>query len=431
MIHLSYSSCIKLIFCIIILFTLSLFNIQHVKAEISVPDNDPKTDSVPYSTCWRGDSNCPSCNSTSASENWISYMPMIAPSRFKWNLLKAKGQILRYFYDLKWWIPQVAMHISLNYFCCHTKEEKKKMISIMKNVEWEPIQVRMTDFGCNVNDDESTVYLHTLPDEPSQQKLNRLMKQFETAIESAGIDINFDRTQAFHTSVAWVSPSFPTDDVIQKINRKIPEFGTVELCWVLMFPHVLVAKGASKDSKKKFSRKAILDHPQLSSVRPSAHHRDEIKMGPSTSKLTLDASSNVDLDDENSQPDLVETLSEPITIIPSSENGSLIEHEFLHDEESIHNILQFSLDTNQQQGHVERINSSQLSGLLTNNAYVFEADSVIVVWLGDNASAFIRQAAVHTAIEMDQPLHIPLEEGNEPKGFWSWMKRNFFEVNFY
>lgn len=53
-------------------------------------------------------------------------------------------------------------------------------------------------FGCNLDHDGVTIYLHSLPDWDSQDKLFAFVENIQKAIEAAGVPINTPRQQTFH-----------------------------------------------------------------------------------------------------------------------------------------------------------------------------------------------------------------------------------------
>ena len=59
--------------------------------------------------------------------------------------------------------PIFGLHTSLFYFCCHTTEEKSGIKNALHNMEWDSFQVSYDSFACNLDHNNSTVYLHALP----------------------------------------------------------------------------------------------------------------------------------------------------------------------------------------------------------------------------------------------------------------------------
>lgn len=63
--------------------------------------------------------------------------------------------------------PWFGLHTSLFYFCCHTQAEKSGIMDALRtNVTWwkhAPRSIRYDTFGCNLDHNNETIYLHAMP----------------------------------------------------------------------------------------------------------------------------------------------------------------------------------------------------------------------------------------------------------------------------
>jgi 2'-5' RNA ligase len=108
--------------------------------------------------------------------------------------------------------PATSLHTSLFYFCCHTPEEKDEIKNVLHNMSWRAFSVNYDSFACNLDHDNSTIYLHGLP--TNQTGLFDLASNIEATVEAAGIPINHPRKSLFHMTLARVGYDYPVDDVV-------------------------------------------------------------------------------------------------------------------------------------------------------------------------------------------------------------------------
>lgn len=123
-------------------------------------------------------------------------------------------------------------------FCCYSVQQRKTIVSVIQSYKWAPMNITYSAFGCNVDHDGKTVYIHAQPDQKGQNSLLSLVQGIEKAIQMAGVPIPNPRVQAFHSTLARVSPQFPSDQLVQAMTGK--NFGTVDINWFLMEPYIHV-----------------------------------------------------------------------------------------------------------------------------------------------------------------------------------------------
>ena len=123
--------------------------------------------------------------------------------------------------------PFTGLHTTMYYFCCHTKEDKKTITSALHDMKWEPFKISYDSFACNLDHDNSTVYLHALPSD--QSKLFNWARTVEAAVKAKGIDIP-KRETLYHMTLARVGYDYPTDSVVQYFldNKDDWDFGTLD-----------------------------------------------------------------------------------------------------------------------------------------------------------------------------------------------------------
>ena len=64
--------------------------------------------------------------------------------------------------------PATGLHTSLFYFCCHTLSETAQLGAALEAMQWNSFEVVYDTFGCNLDHDNKTVYLHGMPSNQTQ-----------------------------------------------------------------------------------------------------------------------------------------------------------------------------------------------------------------------------------------------------------------------
>ena len=125
--------------------------------------------------------------------------------------------------------PWVGLHTSLFYFCCHTIQEKEGIKQALKDMPWESFDIHYNSFACNVDHNNKTVYLHSLP--RNQANLFAFAAQIEETVVAANFTVNHPRKSKFHMTLARVNHSFPTDQTVRYFLNHTSEwdFGTLKM----------------------------------------------------------------------------------------------------------------------------------------------------------------------------------------------------------
>lgn len=98
-------------------------------------------------------------------------------------------------------------HITLNYLCCHTAEERQTIIRVIDELEWEPIPVTVAGTGCNKAPTDQWAWIWGEADAASEAALLGLVRRIEDAIEAEGITVN-RRVQTMHATLGTVRAEF-------------------------------------------------------------------------------------------------------------------------------------------------------------------------------------------------------------------------------
>lgn len=124
-----------------------------------------------------------------------------------------------------------ALHISLNYFCCYTREEKAKIRAALSAIHWRPINVtfdraewRIDNNGSPADHYSVCVFL----DEASNERMLTWVAEVEAAVTTAGVPIHVTRTaqEPFHSTLAVVNgTTFPLEAALAAINQLVPPEG--------------------------------------------------------------------------------------------------------------------------------------------------------------------------------------------------------------
>ncbi|KAJ6249914.1 hypothetical protein M0813_16597 [Anaeramoeba flamelloides] len=204
----------------------------------------------PYSQCWKGDSDCTGCP-TNSSINFTSLFFLSEIFGFDNYQLKKINRTIDYANSTKqlpeiiYFDPPFFFHSSFLYHCCHTEEEKKIMLKVYQKVEWESFYVNFTHTHCNVDHTGDVIYIASIPDQKSQNKLFELAALFQNAIEKAGIKINHPRVQEFHSTIARVKPTFTTNKCIDLLNSQ-PTWIQIKIQFFLVSDLVIQASDFPK-----------------------------------------------------------------------------------------------------------------------------------------------------------------------------------------
>jgi hypothetical protein len=133
--------------------------------------------------------------------------------------------------------PEAGLHTSLFYFCCHSSAEVRRMKAALQAMNWTSFIINYDNFGCNLDHDGTTVYLHALPQ--NQTELFAWAALVEATLAAADIPVNHPRASLFHMTLARVTPTYPTDSIVQRLNHT--HFGSHRLCSFLFDDLVIKA----------------------------------------------------------------------------------------------------------------------------------------------------------------------------------------------
>jgi len=157
-----------------------------------------------FDSCYRGDQDCPPCPDTSHNLNFTSILFL---SIFPQMINAAKqAQLLINQTDSQNVISLerlFGLHTSLNYFCCHSQSEKETIVQVLRKFQWTPKILTYDVFGCNLDHDGVTIYLHAQPNSVGQRTLFTMIREIEQAIENAG---KFSFCCQSHSQTIWLSP---------------------------------------------------------------------------------------------------------------------------------------------------------------------------------------------------------------------------------
>jgi hypothetical protein len=129
----------------IVLLLLLLFCLSIVDGLRSAISNNTKS-------CYQQDEDCPVCPS-GRNESFTSLWIMSNHVKFMYHTRQAEQLIKKV--DSKNIIrleSLLGLHVSLNYFCCHSKQEKDQILSLLKGYQWSNIgPFSFQKYHCNVD----------------------------------------------------------------------------------------------------------------------------------------------------------------------------------------------------------------------------------------------------------------------------------------
>eukprot|EP00933_Yihiella_yeosuensis_P027691 TRINITY_DN2158_c0_g4_i1.p1 TRINITY_DN2158_c0_g4~~TRINITY_DN2158_c0_g4_i1.p1 ORF type:complete len:283 (-),score=55.40 TRINITY_DN2158_c0_g4_i1:55-801(-) len=214
-------------------------------------------------SCEKRDGDCPaSCvdagfNGTNSFTALLHVSP--APFRMIEKVEKAESAIRKAGHVQSTDNPIFALHTSLFYFCCYTKEEQEDIEKALHTMKWSPITVNYNDVACNLDHNNKTVYIHALP--TVQDNLFALSRKIEDTVASTGAHIE-RRETLFHMTFARVPPSYPTDDVVRKLSKEYQPkggFGSVTFNKFNIGMKWFHASGASSDDRAESASNSTIE----------------------------------------------------------------------------------------------------------------------------------------------------------------------------
>lgn len=122
--------------------------------------------------------------------------------------------------------PQTGLHTSLFYFCCHTAGEIARMKTAFQQMRWNSFIINYDFFGCNLDHDNKTVYLHSLP--RNQTDLFSWASHVEKTLRDFNVTVHHPRKSLFHMTLARVDPTYPVETAVRNLSTDF--FGSHQLC---------------------------------------------------------------------------------------------------------------------------------------------------------------------------------------------------------
>jgi len=121
----------------------------------------------------------------------------------------------------------IELHTSVNYFCCLTQEQLKKLADVLEAVNWSAFNISFDVAACNTNGDPwnlGGISFVVFLDLASQKAMGQLASAVEAAALAAGIPIYRTRQEQEpqHSTLGTVDLQYPVDSVVSTINSKIP-----------------------------------------------------------------------------------------------------------------------------------------------------------------------------------------------------------------
>jgi hypothetical protein len=144
--------------------------------------------------------------------------------------MKAAGDVVQgYDSELE---PEAGtkVHVSFEYFCCQTDDEKEVILDVLSGTEWEPQSIKFDKVETRIDSLESdgTTVKHysicVFLDSESNEKMMTWVGQIEDAIEDRGVKLKKRRRQQepYHSTLVVVDGrSFPVEDAMRRINNLI------------------------------------------------------------------------------------------------------------------------------------------------------------------------------------------------------------------
>jgi hypothetical protein len=122
------------------------------------------------------------------------------------------------------------VHVSFEYFCCQTDDEKEVILDVLTGTDWEPQNIKFDKVETridNLESDGSTVKHYSICvflDKESNEKMMSWVGGIEDAIEERGVKLTKRRRQQepYHSTLVVVDGrSFPVEDAVRRINNLV------------------------------------------------------------------------------------------------------------------------------------------------------------------------------------------------------------------
>lgn len=106
--------------------------------------------------------------------------------------------------------------------CCYTAEQVSQLHKVLSKWDWESFEIWFSDVGCNIDKHEpNMVYLHAMPDQQSQKRLQDFTEKINEQIESQGFSVQHAPKSRFHMTLARVSRDYPADQAVAAAKRLV------------------------------------------------------------------------------------------------------------------------------------------------------------------------------------------------------------------
>ena len=182
-----------------------------------------------FNSCEKIDGDCPTCKFPLFEKNPVAKVFLSGVDELILSATRADAFLknlsspdtIQQFDD-----PKTGLHTSLFYFCCHSHQDVVKIKLAFRAMKWGSFVVKYDSFGCNLDHDNKTVYLHALPS--NQSDLFVWASIVEKAVEAVNVKIHHPRKSKFHMTLARVTRTYPVDEAVHALNDEY--FGKIRLC---------------------------------------------------------------------------------------------------------------------------------------------------------------------------------------------------------
>lgn len=187
----------------------------------------------PFSSCWDGDSGCTRCipgRNQSFTLTFLHYdnyqenLYFLNKTKEAQDLMTKTDSRNILSFDLGPVIHTTFICTFFNLtnldFCCHSSEERTKIIQILKELKWRPMRLTYDKTWCNIDQKGTIIYIHSQPTQESQRILHEFYTNVAQELKKNDIIIQ-RRIQSFHSTQARVNRNFPTDQVTKILNQTV------------------------------------------------------------------------------------------------------------------------------------------------------------------------------------------------------------------
>jgi len=131
-----------------------------------------------------------------------------------------------------------TIHTTLDYFTCYNDTEVAIIQRVMSNFVWHSFTLTINNVSCDVDTEQA--YITAQADESTTAQMGPIVHALENQIAQNGVTIRQPRVERFHMTLAYVTYQYPSDCIVQKLQKTALTYGSKKVCCFFTQPSVNV-----------------------------------------------------------------------------------------------------------------------------------------------------------------------------------------------